>query len=62
VRRNKAAQFVVATMMPGSPAALGGQVEADDVILAVGGVETDGMTPQQLADAVLGILLSILLC
>jgi hypothetical protein len=54
VRRSKAGKFVVATIMPGSPASLGGQVEADDVILAVGGVETEGMTPQQLADAVLG--------
>jgi len=54
VRRNKAGQYVVATMMPGSPAALAGNVEADDVLLAVGGQETEGMTPQQLADAVLG--------
>ena len=54
VRRNKAGQFVVATMMPGSPASIGGNVQPDDVILAVGGVETDGMSPQQLADAVLG--------
>ena len=54
VRRSKAGKFVVASIMPGSPASLGGQVEADDVILAVGGLETEGMTPQQLADAVLG--------
>jgi C-terminal processing protease CtpA/Prc len=54
VRRNPAGQYVVATVMPGSPASIGGKVETDDVILAVGGVETDGMTPQQLADAVLG--------
>jgi len=40
--------------MPGSPASIGGNVQPDDVILAVGGVETDGMSPQQLADAVLG--------
>lgn len=54
VRRNPAGQYVVATVMPGSPASIGGKVEKDDVILAVGGVETDGMSPQQLADAVLG--------
>jgi hypothetical protein len=54
VRRNQAGQYVVATVMPGSPASVGGKVETDDVILAVGGVETDGMSPQQLADAVLG--------
>ena len=54
VRRNKAGQYVVATMMPGSPAALAGNVEADDVLLAVGGHEVEGLTPQQLADVVLG--------
>jgi len=54
VRRNQAGQYVVATVMPGSPASVGGKVETDDVILAVGGIETDGMSPQQLADAVLG--------
>jgi len=54
VRRNKAGNFVVATIMPGSPASLMGQVESDDVLLAVGGMETDGMSAQQLADAVLG--------
>mmetsp|Transcript_83177 Transcript_83177/g.121792 ORF Transcript_83177/g.121792 Transcript_83177/m.121792 type:complete len:586 (+) Transcript_83177:83-1840(+) len=54
VRRNKGGNFVVATIMPGSPASLLGQVEAEDVLLAVGGIETDGMSAQQLADAVLG--------
>jgi len=54
VKKNRAKDYEVATIMPGSPASIEGNVEQGDILLAVGGKPVVDMTPQELADAVLG--------
>jgi len=54
VKKNSFREYEVATIIPGSPASIEGNVEKGDILLAVGGNAVVDMTPQELADAVLG--------